>query len=163
PYSDANTDISRTINDVQPYYIFDAKTIERSGAIDIEDFLKQRLTMNTTPQTSSRNTLGSATMGTDSPGFRKGATSSIDLRGLGADNTLVLVNGRRVTSAITLIYGDKPQPDINGIPLNAVERIEVLPSSASGIYGGGSIGGVVNIVLKNDYKGGDIRLTYDNV
>jgi outer membrane receptor protein involved in Fe transport len=51
---------------------------------------------------------------------------------------------------------------VNGIPLSAIDRIEVLPTSASGIYGGSAIGGVINIILKKDYTGGEIRATYDN-
>src|SRR5690606_7134354 len=52
--------------------------------------------------------------------------------------------------------------DINGIPLAAIERIEVLPSTASGIYGGGATGGVVNIVMKTDYAGVEVRAAYDS-
>lgn len=52
------------------------------------------------------------------------------------------------------------QSDINGIPISAIERIEILPSSAGGIYGGGAVGGVINIIRKRDYKGIDLRLAY---
>ena len=144
-----NMDIPRTINDVQPYYIFDAKAIDASGSVNIEDFLKQRLSMNTSAQTNSQD-----------PVSALGNTSSINLRGVGSDKTLVLVNGRRVAgvSLQDLEY----QADLNGIPISAVERIEVLPSSASGIYGGNAIGGVVNVILKREYHGGEIRTRYDN-
>ena len=54
PDSGANADLPRTINDAQPYYIFDRETIERSGAIDMEDFLKQRLTMNAVAKTNGQ-------------------------------------------------------------------------------------------------------------
>lgn len=151
-----NMDIPRTINDAQPYYIFDAKTIDQSAAVNIEDLLKQRLTMNTVAQTNSQ------VSGQTNPPL--GNTSSINLRGLGADKTLILVNGRRL-AGVTVISSGVPtnnQPDLNGIPLSAIERIEVLPSSASGIYGGSAVGGVVNVILKDDYQGGEIRATYDN-
>jgi outer membrane receptor protein involved in Fe transport len=151
PFQGANMDIPRTINDAQPYYIFDSKTIEQSGATNVEDLLKKKLTMNAA--IISNNQL---------PGnSNAGNTSSINLRGLGADKTLVLVNGRRV-AAVTVTSSNGGQPDLNGIPLSAIDRIEVLPSSASGIYGGSAIGGVVNIILKKDYSGGEIRATYDN-
>jgi iron complex outermembrane receptor protein len=53
PFGDANVDMPRTINDAQPYYIFDAQTIERSGALDVQSFLRQRLSMDTTFQRNS--------------------------------------------------------------------------------------------------------------
>jgi iron complex outermembrane receptor protein len=150
PFATANVDIPRTTNDVQPYYIFDSKTLDQSGATSIEDFLKQRLTMNATGFTNVQYAGANPLAG----------VSSINLRGLGADKTLILVNGRRmagVTVGVTTY-----QPALNGIPLSAIDRIEVLPSSASGIYGGSAIGGVVNIILKKNYAGGEIRATYDN-
>jgi len=149
PFANGNMDISRTINDAQPYYVFEAKTIDTSGATNVEDFLKQRLTMNTVANTNGQMA------GVDGT---SGNTSSINLRGLGIDKTLILVNGRRMPG-VSLFDTTLPaaQPDLNGIPVNAIDRIEVLPSSASGIYGGSAIGDVVNVVLKKDYAGGEIR------
>lgn len=159
PFDGGNLDIPRTANDVQPYYVFNSATIDSSGATSVEDFLKQRLTMNASVQTSAQaenNTLG--------------ATSSINLRGLGADKTLILVNGRRqapvanVGLTTTGTFGSNVllgQADLNSIPLSAIDRIEVMPSSASAIYGASAIGGVINVILKRDYAGGEIRVTYD--
>jgi iron complex outermembrane receptor protein len=148
-----NVDVKRTEDDVQPYTIFDSQTLEQSGATDVEEFLKQRLTMNTSFQTNSQVYAGF-----------NGNTSSINLRGLGANETLVLVDGRRSAGVFTISgVGGLGQPDINGIPLSAIERIEVLPSSASAIYGGAAVGGVVNIILKKNFNGGDIAAKYENV
>src|SRR6185436_13393963 len=69
----------------------------------------------------------------------------------------ILVDGHRVAEGQ---QGSPMQPDINGIPLMAIERIEVLPTTASGIYGGGATGGVVNIVLRRDYHGTDMHVEY---
>lgn len=148
----ANMDIPRTINDVQPYYIFDSNTLDQSGATNIGEFLKGRLTMNTTGM------LNGQTIGQASGAVLSGNTSSINLRGLGTDQTLILVNGRR-TAGVTRQTTNN-QPDLNGIPLSAIDRIEVLPSSASGIYGGSAMGGVINVVLKKDYTGGELRAGY---
>ena len=145
-----DVDITRTQNDVQAYTIFSSTQIEQSGATDVEDFLKQQLTMNTTVQTNTQA----------HPSQNNGTTSSINLRGLGANETLILVDGRR--SAGVSIQGTTNQPDINGIPLGAIERIEVLPASASAIYGGAAVGGVVNIILKRKFDGGDVSYSYDN-
>jgi iron complex outermembrane receptor protein len=152
-----NVDVTRTADDVQPYYVFNSQTIEQSGASDVEDFLKQRLTMNTVGLTSSQK------YGPNSLGL--GTTSTINLRGLGTNETLILIDGRR-RAGVTLVTGGfsnvDGQPDLNEIPLAAIERIEVLPSSASAIYGGNAIGGVVNVILKKNYDGGQIRANYDN-
>jgi iron complex outermembrane receptor protein len=152
-----NLDVTRTEDDVQPYTIFDAQTIQQSGAVNVEDFLKQQLTQNTVSFTNAQSTAtGNSQLGN---------TSAINLRGLGANETLVLVDGRRMAGVQQ--YGGTSnnggQPDINGIPLSAVERIEVLPSSASAIYGGSALGGVVNIILKKNYQGGEFHYTYGNV
>lgn len=142
-----NTDIRRTEDDAQPYMIFERVDLERSGARNVEDFLARRLTASTSSTTHAQN--GDSALGN---------ISSIDLRGLGQDETLILVDGRRIAG---YSHESAPaQPDINGIPLAAIERIEVLPATASGIYGGGATGGVINIVLRRDYDGVDVKLTY---
>jgi iron complex outermembrane recepter protein len=146
-----NVDVKRTQDDEQPYTIFDAKTISQSGAVNVEDFLKSYLSANTSAQSNSQ------TYSND-----HGAASSINLRGLGTNETLILVDGRRSASAAFEGIGIAGQPDINGIPISAIERIEVLPSGASAIYGGAALGGVVNIILKKNYNGGEISYTYDN-
>ncbi len=75
--------------------------------------------------------------------------------------TLILVNGRRLPTLANQNFSPR-QADINGIPVGAIERIEVLPSSAGGIYGGNAIGGVINIILRSDYRGIEIGLTYND-
>lgn len=143
-----NMDKPRSRDDAQPYVVFNRQSIEQSGATSIEDFLKQRLTMETT-QTSESQTSSLA-----------GSRSTINLRGLGTNQTLILVDGHRTGGSA--VVTNLLQADINGIPLGAVERIEILPTSASGIYGGGATGGVVNIILRRDYAGVEVKVTYDN-
>jgi len=111
-----NVDVKRTEDDAQPYYILDSKQIEQSGATNIEDFLKNRLTMDTTFQSQGQAEAQNNVYGTK---------SSINLRGLGETKTLILIDGRR--SIGVSFFGSPTQPDINGIPVSAVERIEVLP------------------------------------
>jgi iron complex outermembrane receptor protein len=141
-----NMDVTRSRDDVQPYVIFDRATIEQSGAADVSDFLKQQLPMN------------AAVEGNSQQASTDGNRSSISLRGLGERETLVLVDGHRLVSSSGA--GELSQSDINGIPLAAIERIEVLPSTASGIYGGSATGGVINVVLRRDYSGIETKLTY---
>lgn len=147
-----NADIARTEDDIQPYVVFSREDIDLSQASNIEEFLNTRLPMNQSKGTMSRNT----------PEGDTGNRSSFNLRGLGTNQTLILINGRRAPGVSTLTTGDLGQPDLNGIPLSAVERIEVLPTTASGIYGGGATGGVINVILRKDYVGNEIRLSYDN-
>ena len=82
--------------------------------------------------------------------------STINLRGLGSESTLVLVDGRRIGKSG--IFGGSS--DINGIALNSVERVEVILDGASAIYGSDAVGGVINIILKKDYEGGTVTYNY---
>ncbi len=75
--------------------------------------------------------------------------SGISLRGFGAQYTLVLLNGRRVST-----HGlSGKSVDLNSIPLTAVDRVEILKDGASAIYGTDAIGGVINFILKRDFTG----------
>jgi outer membrane receptor protein involved in Fe transport len=90
--------------------------------------------------------------------FKQAITSSaVDLRGLGRRRTLVLVDGRRMPQSLN--GADFGQPDLNGIPLDAVERIETLTGTAGGIYGPDALGGVVNVILRRDYDGADLHVS----
>jgi iron complex outermembrane recepter protein len=85
-------------------------------------------------------------------GFAAGA-SGVSLRGLGAASTLVLVNGRRIAPYGLADDGQKVFADLNMIPLEAVDRVEILKDGASAIYGSDAIAGVVNVILRRDFKG----------
>jgi len=89
-------------------------------------------------------------------GFAQGA-SGISLRGLGAASTLVLLNGRRVAPYGLADDAQKVFTDLNIIPTDAVERVEILKSGASAIYGSDAIAGVVNIILRKDFVGTSVR------
>jgi iron complex outermembrane receptor protein len=89
-------------------------------------------------------------------GFAAGA-SGISLRGLGASATLVLVNGRRMAPYGLADDGQKQFSDLNVIPTDAVDRIEILKDGGSSVYGSDAIAGVVNVILRKDYTGTTIR------
>lgn len=144
-----NVDVKRDEDGALPYVVIDRSTIQKSRAENLEMLLRDQLTASTQ---STSNAQSPTTDGTNA--------SQVSLRGLGTDETLILIDGRRIPSFGA--GGVRQQPDINGIPLSAVERIEVLPSSASAIYGGGATGGVVNIILRRDYSGANLRLDYGN-
>jgi outer membrane receptor protein involved in Fe transport len=150
PFADGNMDFARSIGDVQPYYVVDSVAIERSGATNLDDLLRLKVTMNTQSQSADQGIyLGGSSQ------------SGVNLRGLGSANTLILVNGRRITAG-NGYNGNGSEDNIYGIPLGAIERVEVLPTSASAIYGANAVGGVVNIVLKRNFSGGEVRTTYQN-
>jgi outer membrane receptor protein involved in Fe transport len=79
--------------------------------------------------------------------------TGVDLRGLGADATLVLVNGKRMAGAG--VYGEFS--DISSIPYAAVGRVDVLLDGASALYGADAVGGVIDIRLRTDLDGGETR------
>ncbi len=81
---------------------------------------------------------------------------TVNLRGLGADSTLVLLNGRRMVP-----HGSQGQfYDLSVIPGNAISRIEVVADGASAIYGSEAVGGVVNVITRNNFSGADTDLRY---
>jgi iron complex outermembrane recepter protein len=153
PFTDANMDIPRGINDIQAYYIIGADEIENSGKTDLDDVLRDSLTQNTLSETNAQVDPSALSLQT-------GASSSVNLRGLGSSQTLILINGQRTANFAN--RGATFQPDINAIPLAAIERVEVLPGSASAIYGGTAVGGVVNVILKRNYQGGQVSVSYQN-
>jgi len=86
-------------------------------------------------------------------------SETIDLRGLGANRTLVLVNSRRI--APSGVEGAPSTPSINLIPGSLVDRIDILLDGASSVYGSDAVAGVVNVLLKKDFEGFDVTATYN--
>jgi iron complex outermembrane receptor protein len=121
--------------------------IEKSGKSTVAELLQ---TLAVDNQGSVPTTFGG--------GFAAGA-SGISLRGLGAASTLVLLNGRRMAPYGLADDGQKQFSDLNVIPSDAVDRIEVLKDGASAIYGSDAIAGVVNIILRRDYVGNTVRFS----
>jgi iron complex outermembrane receptor protein len=91
--------------------------------------------------------------------FTPGAASA-NLRGLGSNSTLVLIDGHRQVPFPFFNNGTESFVDLNSIPFAAVDRIEVLKDGASATYGADAIAGVVNIILKDEYQGADLNLYY---
>lgn len=141
-----NTDIRRTENDIQPYQVAGPRELAVAAQDNVDQYLRERL-----PSNGRVFSPGQQVNSTGAP------NSAIDLRGVGLQRTLVLVDGRRLPSLPTLMTGLE-QSDINAIPLGAIERIETLTATAGGIHGPTAIGGVVNLVLKRDYRGADLRV-----
>lgn len=94
-----------------------------------------------------------------SNGFASGS-SAVSLRGLGVNSTLVLVNGRRMTTYGLADDGTRNFVDLNSLPLEAVDRIEVVKDGASAIYGADAVGGVINVILRSNYTGASVGGSY---
>ncbi len=125
-----------------------AETAQPLTVIKAEEFTKQGLT--TAQEALSRipanqTSVGSGNVvGGNASGLPTGGQASADLRGLGGDKTLVLLNGRRLANHPY----DGASVDLNMIPLSALDRVEVLRDGASAIYGTDAIGGVINFITK---------------
>ncbi|WP_229256515.1 TonB-dependent receptor [Duganella lactea] len=130
-----------------------AETALPLTSIRAEDFARQGLTtaqqvLNSIPM--NQTSVSSA----QSVGAGTGGQSQADLRGLGGQRTLVLLNGRRISAHP--IIGDSV--DLNVIPLSALDRVEVLRDGASAVYGSDAIGGVVNFITRRQVQGGAVTV-----
>ncbi|AMS33027.1 hypothetical protein AEM42_12765 [Betaproteobacteria bacterium UKL13-2] len=130
-----------------PITIITAEEIRQSGKQTLTELLRE-LPFNAT---------GGLTELSGSSSFSAGA-ASVSLRGLGSTATLVLVNGRRIApfSSVDPNFGQSGVVNLNALPLDVIERIEILKDGASAIYGSEAVAGVVNIILRKDYKGGQV-------
>jgi outer membrane receptor protein involved in Fe transport len=88
-------------------------------------------------------------------------SQTVDLRGIQANRTLVLINGRRMISSATA-QSFYETVDLNAIPTAAIERVEILKDGGSSIYGSDAIGGVVNIITRKKMDGAELTLQYGN-
>jgi outer membrane receptor protein involved in Fe transport len=125
-----------------PVSTIDAQAILATGATSIDGILQ------------SMTAAGGAMT---NPGINNGSggNARVNLRGLGSERTLVLVNGRRMIASGT---GAAASVDLNTIPVSMIQRIEVLKDGASAIYGTDAIAGVVNVILKRDFEGLEVNV-----
>ena len=130
-----------------PLVVISRAEIDRSGYATLKDILS----------TATANS-GGAPHETLAGGLEQGtnfnAGTGVNLRGLGASSTLVLVNGRRQAAGGL----DGRFTDLSSIPSTAVDRIEILTDGASAIYGSDAVGGVVNVILRTDFEGAETRV-----
>lgn len=133
-----------------PVLSVDRDSIERSGYNNLQQ-LMEKLPANGFGAFSTR--------GNNQDSTANGA-ASISLRGLGADATLVLVNGRRVSISPFAENVTTNFVDINSIPVSAIERLEVLKDGSSAVYGSDAIAGVVNVILRRDFEGFETAVSY---
>ncbi|MET0655325.1 MAG: TonB-dependent receptor [Pseudoxanthomonas sp.] len=131
-----------------PVQVISREEIDRTGKATVAEYL----------QTLTSDGAGSVPKSFGN-GFAGGG-AGVSLRGLGAGATLVLLNGRRIAPYGLADDGQKVFTDLSIIPMEAVERVEVLKDGASAIYGSDAIAGVVNIILRRDFTGAVLKGSY---
>jgi len=133
------------VETASPVVTLDRASISNSGKPVLGDVLQQMPAISGNATNPQNNSNGG---GVASPLLEGGnGASRVSLRGLGINRTLVLVNGQRMAN-----------PDINLIPPEMIERVDVLAEGASTVYGSDAIGGVVNFILRKDFKGAQFSL-----
>jgi iron complex outermembrane receptor protein len=144
------SNIKRTdIETASPVQVISKQELDQAGKGTVAQFLQ---TLTADGQGSVPFTYGR--------GFSGATSAGISLRGLGANATLVLLNGRRLTSAVLADDAERNYVDLNQIPLEMVDHIDVLKDGASSIYGSDAVAGVVNIILKKNFVGTVAKATY---
>jgi len=138
-----------------PVTTIGAENIRDEGFTDLGEVIRsvpQNFTGGQNPGVLSLNFAGGGVQNQNLTGG-----STLNLRGLGPDATLTLLNGRR------MVYGGFSQAvDVSSIPVEAVERVEIVADGASAIYGSDAVGGVGNVILKRDFDGVTVGARYGN-
>lgn len=140
------------VESAMPIKVITREDIDRSGAGNIAQALTylSEVSLNNTGDREIGGTGVSSTSGANAN------SSTVQMRGLPRGTTLVLINGRRAGDSA--MFSSTGQFDLSTIPLALVERIEVLPAGASAVYGGDGLAGVINVVLRRDAEGWEMRM-----
>lgn len=120
-----------------PVVTIDRAAIEKTGKLTLGDLVQELPAVSGAPTNPQVNNGGGT------------GASTIDLRGFGSARTLMLIDGRRAVNN-----------DVNAIPASAVERIEVLTTGASSVYGSDAVAGVVNFIMRKDFEGVQAQINY---
>ncbi|MFT4926986.1 MAG: iron complex outermembrane receptor protein [Phenylobacterium sp.] len=138
--------IKRTeMEGANPVQVLTAQDIKISGIDNVGDLLQEIPAVAGAATNTSINNGGAGEV-------------RISLRGLGSQYTLVLLNGRRIVASGT---GADNSVDVGNIPTAIIQRVEILKDGASAIYGSDAIGGVVNIITRQDFDGAEFNISYD--
>jgi len=131
---------------ISPITSLDSLDIQKSGLVRTEDLL------NNLPQVVAEQSGGTS--------ISSNGTATVSLRGLGSQRTLVLVNGTRLAPGAGLGTSITSSADINQIPADLIERVDVLTGGASAVYGADAVAGVVNFVLNTHFEGVRLDANY---
>ena len=139
-----------------PLQTFDISSARQIGITSVSELLQRSTIANGQQLNGELNTNAGNSNASEAPAIGGVGSANISLRGLGPERTLVLINGRRLGSSG--VRGAPAQPDINLIPFNLVERVEVITEGASSVYGADAVAGVVNLILRDQFDGFEVTL-----
>jgi outer membrane receptor protein involved in Fe transport len=132
--------------------VMDRQSIARTGYSTVQDLVRAL------PQVFGGGASEDSIVGTEATANTARSTG-LNLRGLGAGSTLVLINGHRLAQS----GSQSSFVDVSTIPLSAVSRVEILTDGASAIYGSDAVGGVINFIMRDDYQGAETQARYGSV
>ena len=143
-----------------PIHVIQADDALKAGMRTVSDLLQNTSMANGQQFDSSFNSNAGNSNASEPPPSGGVGSSNVGLRGLGAERTLILINSRRLGASG--VRGAPSQPDLSLIPVNMVDRIEVITEGASSIYGADAVAGVINIILKDSYDGFEVSGSVSN-
>lgn len=143
-----------TFTSPAPIQVIDADSALQLGVADVGELLQRSVVANGQQIDATLNTNAGNSNATEAPPTGGVGSTNINLRGLGPERSLVLVNGRRLGAAG--VRGAPAQPDISMLPIGMIENIEILTEGAAAVYGADAVAGVVNVILKDDFEGLEI-------
>ncbi|MEM1174809.1 MAG: TonB-dependent receptor [Pseudomonadota bacterium] len=146
-----------TFSTTTPLQVLDADEAQRIGIANISELLQKATVASGQQIDGTINNNAGQTNASEAPPEGGVGSACINLRGLGCERTLVLVNSKRL--GLAGIRGAPPQPDINMLPIGMVEAVDVLTGGLSTIYGADAVAGVVNVRLKKDFEGLNFSVT----
>jgi len=129
-----------------PIQVVSGEAIDASGSLNIQNLLLENPAFGSPAISRTNSNFSTASAG----------VATVDLRNLGSNRTLVLVNGRRYVSGVP----GSSAVDLNTIPSQFIERVEIMTGGASSVYGSDAVAGVVNFVLKDDFEGVEFEGQY---
>lgn len=142
-----------------PIQILSTEDAQRIGIQNISELLQKSTVSSGEQIDGSFNSSAGSPLATEAPPVGGVGSSCVNLRGVGCERALVLVNGKRL--GLGGIRGAPTQPDINMLPIGMVEAVDVLTGGLSTIYGADAVAGVVNVRLKKDFEGINLTVTSD--
>ena len=148
-----------TFSTTTPIQVLNTDEAMRIGITNISELLQKATVASGQQIDGSLNNNAGQTNASEAPPDGGVGSACINLRGLGCERTLVLVNGKRL--GLAGIRGAPPQPDINMLPIGMVEGVDVLTGGLSTIYGADAVAGVVNVRLKKDFEGINFTVNSD--
>src|SRR5512137_766262 len=137
---------SSSLDSVSPLQVIGAQDIDESGIVNIQDLLLKSPAFGTPGINRTNSNFSTSSAG----------VATVDLRNLGTSRTLVLVNGRRFVAGIP----GESAVDLNTIPTQFIERVDVLTGGASAVYGSDAIAGVANLIYKKNFEGVEFDAQY---